>query len=764
MLCAALLLFSPFSADSLKVDVKKPTIRVSPSLFGAFFEEINNAGEGGLYAELLRNRGMVAVTGRFLDGWEYSGSTFDQSAKLSPASSGSFRLTAGRSTPNWVGNRGFWGFPPGRPQLNVRVWAKGDGTLLLSLKGAKATFEVKGDWKEYRSTLTIPGTLTQGLDTAYFTPQKGDIYLGYASVMPSSTWKNHGLRLDLAQQLNAMRPAFLRFPGGCYVEGNDLANCFDWRNTIQPIQKRASTPKTFWGYTSSNGLGYHEYLQLCEDLGAEAMFVANCGMSHTEITPMDQMDRHVGDILDAIEYAIGPVTTSMGQKRAKNGHPKPFGLKYLEIGNENGYDWAFGGPKPYHERFALIAKAVKDKYPGIRVISNVPVPSPTDLVSEHYYNAPAWFWRNKDRYDRYRRRGPKIYVGEYAVTQGNGRGSLVGALAEAAFMTGMEKNSDIVSMASYAPLFENIKNRQWNPNAIVFDKDRCYGTPSYWVQRMFAENRVDTILASSLSATAAEPPPIVGRFGFKTWHTAADFKDVHLSINGKTVYEAAGPAMTDFDQIVGKWSVSDGLLHGEDLGDDHTAVIRGITAGAKDDWVFEFSARANSGREGFMAMAGVTGPRQEVQWNLGGWTNTEHAFQRNGERIGHPVRGRIEHGKWIRVRLEKKAGVVCGYLDGVLVEKLVEEPAPDLACSVGSAKKEIVLKIVNGSDMTRRIALEGLPSGRFPAVVLTAPRLSAENSLAQPLAVAPKATKVSLERHWMDVQPRSLTIVRLPRP
>src|SRR5208337_1314114 len=329
---------------------------------------------------------------------------------------------------------------------------------------------------------------------------RGVLFLDMVSLIPKNTWKGHGLRPDLCQALDGLHPHFMRFPGGCWVEGDDFAHMNHWKNTIGDIDTR--TPLwNIWGYYATHGLGFHEYLQLAEDLGAEPLFCINVGMSHKEFIPLDRMAQWVQDALDAVEYANGPTDSVWGAMRAQAGHPAPFNLKYLEIGNEN-------GGEIYRQRWPLFVKAIHAKYPDIKFVADhwqgsyPSAPSP-DIVDEHFYDSPEWFMRNATHFDKYDRKGPKIFVGEYAVTRNCGLGNLRGALGEAAFMTGLERNSDHVIMASYAPLLVNLNHCAWNPDLINFDSSRWYGLPSYYVQKMFAENRGDVSLPTTVEAPMA---------------------------------------------------------------------------------------------------------------------------------------------------------------------------------------------------------------------------------------------------------------------
>ena len=479
---------------TLTVAVDKPGHAISPLLYGIFFEDINCSADGGIYAELVRNRNFEdsdkpewweAVSHR-TGGVELS---VDSSRPVSAKNPRSLRvkITDSGGGRAGVANNGFWGMATTRgATYRLSLLARGgdgfSGPLLVSLESSngilyaqKTIPTLTPDWRRYRLSLKA-GATDPKARLVISTARPGTFWLDMVSLFPRQTWKNraNGLRPDLAEMLAGLKPGFVRFPGGCWVEGDTMSLAYRWKQTIgDPFERR--TQYNLWQYHATHGLGYHEYLQMCEDLGAEPLFVINCGMSHKEVVPLDRMGEFVQDALDAIEYANGPVTSRWGALRAKNGHRAPFSLKYLEIGNEN------GGPA-YHERYALFYDAIKAKYPQVRLIANewngIPTNRPIGIVDEHYYNTPEFFIANAGKYDKYKRDGAKVYVGEYAVTQNCGKGNLRAALAEAAFMTGMERNSDVVVMASYAPLFANVNHKRWNPDAICFDSSRCYGTPS----------------------------------------------------------------------------------------------------------------------------------------------------------------------------------------------------------------------------------------------------------------------------------------------
>ena len=537
----------------LTVQVDRPGPRISPTLYGIFFEEINLAGDGGLYAELVRNRSFEDAEKP--DHWSLvsSGSmkgemAIDAQQPMSPQNRHSLRLTItpGGEGRLGVANGGYFGIALQKGAayqltLAARAGEGFAGPLAATLEDqggrrvyAQAKIEgVGGPWRTFQATL-VANASDPKARLVIAAAQPGVLWLDMVSLFPKQTWKGraNGLRPDLAEMLTGLRPSFMRFPGGCWVEGDYLRFAQRWKTTIGELSERRSL-WNLWQYSSTNGLGFHEYLQLCEDLKAEPLFVINCGMSHKEVVPMKQMTEWVQDALDAIEYANGPVESRFGALRAKAGHPAPFHLKYMEIGNEN------GGPA-YQERFPLFYNAIKTRYPQMTLIADEPTTRRRpDVVDEHYYSSPSFFIANAHKYDTYDRQGPRVYVGEYAVTADCGQGNLRGAVGEAAFMTGMERNADVVTMASYAPLFANMNYKKWNPDLIDFDSSRVYGLPSYYVQKMFSTNRGDVVLPSTVKAApVAGGGPVGGAIGLGTWSTEAEFKDIRVTAADKTLLAA----------------------------------------------------------------------------------------------------------------------------------------------------------------------------------------------------------------------------------
>jgi len=762
------------------VQVDKPGHAVSPLLWGIFFEDINLSADGGLYPELVRNRSFEDSDRP--DNWRLvnapdgnSEMVTDISRPLNPLNRRSLRLQL-NGTAHLI-NEGYWGMNIVEGEhytlkLAARATDGFDGPIdvkLLADGRELADGRITGlteRWAYHTLDLTASGSDPHAMLELTVSGQ-GTLFLDMVSLMPTTTWKDHGLRTDLAEAIEALHPAFLRFPGGCWVEGNDMAHMYHWKETVGDIDVR--TPLyNIWQYHATHGIGYHEYLQLAEDLGAEPVFCINVGMSHQENVPMDLMSQWVQDALDAIEYANGPTNTVWGGLRARNGHPAPFNLKYLEIGNEN------GGPA-YRERWPLFVNAIEAKYPEIQLIANdwaggYPEAPRPDIVDEHYYNTPDWFLRHSGQYDDYDRNGPRVFVGEYAVTRNTGQGNLRGAIGEAAFMTGMERNSDVVIMAAYAPLFCNANHKRWPVNLINFDSSRWFGLPSYYVQKLFAENRGDVILPTTVDAPLEPEPPPTGGIGVGTWNTAAEFKDIKVTApDGSVLFESDLTAGSDGWKELGdgNWSVEDGALR-------QTAELEFVRALAGDrswtDYTVDLKARKLSGREGFLIFFHNVHDEDRIWWNLGGWENTQHAIEWDGTLDGKP--GRIEAGRWYDIRVEVRGERVRCWLDGQLVHDLTHSrpPMKNLSASATRDKStgDIILKVVNSSaDSTEtEIALEGAGglSGTARAVVLTSASPLDENTLDDPTRVSPRgeAVKVSNGRVTHSFPGNSLTVLRIP--
>ena len=528
-------------AVTLNVQADKPGAQINPAMWGVFFEDINFGADGGLYAEMVKNRSFEFPDP--LMGWIKISPSLAQGELLvrddDPFDANNphyVRIVSEGTAPFGLSNEGFRGMGvrkgetynfsaqirniDGSPILRVQLYGS-DGALLDEVK----LENFSSGWQKYTATLS-PNDTDPKARLAIVMDGKGILDLDMVSLFPQHTWKDRpgGLRSDMVQALADLHPGFLRFPGGCIVEGSVLARRYQWKNTIGPIEDRhllidrwnyefqhRPTPD----YFQSFGLGFYEYFQLCEDIGAEPLPILNCGMAcqfnSGELCPMDELQPYIQDALDLIEFANGDTNTTWGAKRAALGHPEPFHLKMLGVGNEQ---W---GPQ-YIERYTAFAQALKAKYPDIQLISAAgPQPADerfhfawsklrelhADIIDEHCYARPEWFFANTHRYDNYDRNGPKVFMGEYAaqsdkVVSVKNRNTVGCALAEAAYMTGLERNADVVRMASYAPLFANTEAWQWTPDLIWVNSLNLYETPDYYVQQLFCLNRGDEVLSAQL--------------------------------------------------------------------------------------------------------------------------------------------------------------------------------------------------------------------------------------------------------------------------
>ncbi len=529
----------------LEVDASKSVAKVQPTMYGVFFEDINFAADGGLYAELVKNRGFEFTLPKM--GWSEPNSDRH-----------SLNLKSGMGTIMKVGddpaNRNFLRVevndPSGYELINEGfrgMGIKAGDSYDLSLKAAKHEGNISliraqlisndgkviGEtsirptgtaWKTYESVIKANSSESKAHLKITF-EGRGSIDLDMISLFPQDTWmgRKKGLRKDLVQLLYDLKPGFLRFPGGCIVEGRTLARRYQWKKTVGPIEERellVNRWNTEFGhrltpdYYQSFGLGFFEYFQLSEDMGAEPMPILGCGMACQfntgELVPLDELGPYVQDALDLIEFANGDVTTAWGKLRSDMGHPEPFNMKYIGIGNEQ---W---GPE-YIKRYKVFEKAIKEKYPNIVIISGSgPFPDGehfeygmaelkklgAEIVDEHYYRPPEWFRENATRYDSYDRNGPKIFAGEYAaqsvaIASPNNKNNWNCALSEAAYMTGLERNADIIVMTSYAPLMAHAEGWQWTPDMIWFNNLESYGTANYYIQKMYSNNAGTDLLRIS---------------------------------------------------------------------------------------------------------------------------------------------------------------------------------------------------------------------------------------------------------------------------
>ena len=529
--------------------------------------------------------------------------------------------------------------------------------------------------------------------------------------MPAETFHGHGLRKDLAEKLEQMHPSFLRFPGGCIVEGFTLETAMFFCNTVGPVWERPSH-WLLWHYRTTNGLGFHEYLQLCEDLKLSALYVCNCGMTCQGRGPYyfneAQMQFAINDTLNALEYALGSSQTHWGSLRAKMGHPEPFSLKYLEIGNEN-------SGTEYEACFNRIREAVLERYPQIIIVSNTRSETiKTDIVDDHYYNMPEFFAENIDIYDDYSRKNPNIFVGEFAVNQ-TYEGQLRAAISEAMFMVGFERNQDVVKLCSYAPLFSHVHYQSWYPNLIMFDNSRSYVIPSYYCFKLFGANRGDMVVSSKESCekiylSMHGLPVINGDCGL-TWKNAV-FNSIPVfptkNLHGKAIQDNDSYVLqeNDADEFTNQ-SIRSQILPGISLGNDVES----------REGSFTVQILAEKGKRIGVGMLcspkpfsyyDRTDPNPKDPWMLFNleplrWIvegNTA-ALYRGGislTQYSEPKQISLRYGEYNEFHYELTKTAVSLYLNGTLIDT-VELPHYQSMCSVTTDTDDsVIIKIVNFSE------------------------------------------------------------------
>ena len=589
----------------MTVDVSKPTAKIQPEMYGIFFEDINFGADGGLYAELVKNRSFEFP--QPFVGWVPFGNVTVQDANPCFDRNPHYVrvVNDGRLLRAGLDNEGYRGIgvkqgeeyrfsvyartPDAKPmKLSIELVDSNAQNLL------KKEIEVSGNnWQKLTAVLKSPFTDAHARLRIVLETQ-GTVDMDHISLFPVNTWKGreNGLRADLAQALYDLNPGVFRFPGGCIIEGNSLETRYQWKNSVGPVENRPLNEnrwnytfkhKAFPDYFQTLGLGYFEYFLLSEDLGAEPLPVISCGLScqyeSNEVVPMDELDPYIQDALDLIEFANGDVNTTWGKVRADMGHPAPFNLKFIGIGNEQ---WG----KEYPERLDPFIKAIRKAYPDMKIVGSSGPNSEgkefdylwpemkrlkADLVDEHFYRPESWFLAQGARYDNYDRKGPKVFAGEYAC-HGKGKkwNHYHAALLEAAFMTGLERNADVVHMATYAPLFAHVEGWQWRPDMIWFDNLNSVRTTSYYVQQLFAQNKGTNVLPLTMNkknVTGAE-----GQNGL--FASAVYDKDKNeLIVKVANTSATAQPISLNFEGLKKQDVLSDGRcikLRSLDLDKDNT--------------------------------------------------------------------------------------------------------------------------------------------------------------------------------------------------
>ena len=792
---------------TINIDADQRGPMISPTHYGIFFEDINHAADGGLYAELIRNRS-------FEDGPEYgkpadmqAWSTYAeapsqlaarliQPTKKSPLLNGAqqnalqLTVNATAEKPVCLVNEGYWGINAVQGRTyRLTFWARGkykgtikatlcskDGSAIYASTAVEAT--LAKNWTKYTATLQADDNDPRA-QFALVLDGKGTIDLDVVSLFPP-TFRNreNGMRPDLANMLLQMHPKFMRFPGGCFVEGQiSPENAFRWERTVGPIEERPGHWNVNWGYRTTDGIGFHEYLQLAEDLGAKPLYVVNVGLWHGGMTPIDSIQPWIDETLAALEYANGDVTTKYGAMRARNGHPAPFNIEYLEIGNENNQPDTSQQSDHYYDRYDKFRQAILEKYPEMQLIGNVAAwgtddpkwysKLPVELLDEHYYRNPAWFSEAFHKYDSYDRKGPKIYVGEYAVTSGFGDlGNLNAALGEAVYMMGMENNSDIVPLNSYAPIFVNENDAKWRPDMIRFNSHQVMGTPSYYVQMLMPANVGTQVVPVSLEnpytevANRKSITPKKSRVGYATWGTQASY--THCDPLPKT-------GQPEF--IYGDWLVNgEGILQQTGHKEATLAMCKHVID--SDHYTVQCRARKDGGAEGFIIVFNYVDEKNYCWVNFGGWGNTQHAIEQvsGGGKMQTVMKpGKVETGRWYDVKLAVAGDSVKVWLgDDLVFDTVLKHDTSKgvfSTATIDETSGELIVKVVNTGEAhtTAQLNLQHFTPACARVIRLASADGMDENSLPQPTNIVPVEQVLSPDGNQLlvDIPAYSLNIVRI---
>ena len=812
---------SPSALATITVQAGGQGKAISPDLFGIFFEDINYAADGGLYAEMIQNRSFEYTnkdnsSWNQLTSWELvtrgggKGRVAVETEESLHTNNPHHAVLNVEQGGTGVGlmNSGFDGVPLKAGEVyNLAVFARRDtntpmpftvslesktGTVLAQTKFA----DVSKDWLKYTATFR-PTVTDADARLVVTTTGTGTLALDMVSLFPQKTFHNrpNGLRADLAQTIADLHPKFVRFPGGCLSHGDGINNIYQWKNTIGPIERRKAQ-RNIWGYHQTTGLGYFEYFQFCEDIGSKPLPVVAAGVScqnsgayqngkwgqGQQSIPLANMDEYIQDVLDLVEYANGPVTSTWGAKRAAAGHPKPFNLQYLGVGNEDHITPEF------ELRFKMIYKAVKAKYPKLTVIGTVgPAPDGSDFddgwkianalnveaVDEHYYQSPEWFLTNLNRYDTYDRKKSKIYLGEYA-SRGN---SLFNALSEAAYMSSLERNGDVVHLSSYAPLLGKVGHTQWNPNLIYFNNTKVAPTVNYYVQQLYGQNAGDRYLPTSVKyvpAPIAQTPAKPVNVFVGTWDTQAQFDDVRVESGGAPVltqsFDAASPNWTGAS---GNWTLVDGVYtqtSGQKPALSQMVALPGVTT--KSNYTVSLRAKKTGGAEGFLIGFGATDAANDYWWNIGGWGNTQNGLEKHRDgtssQLGKRVAGNIETGRWYDIKIVVNGQHIQCYLDGKLAHDVTDDNKSIDTFTMSSVKDDktgdIILKVVNASATAVQSQINMVGGSVKPTATRTVlmgdPK--GNDTFDNPRAIVPATTTIPVsEAFSVEAPPHSLTVIRM---
>lgn len=805
----------------LEIDLGHPGHAIPPGFYGLMTEEINYSYDGGLFAELIRDRtfqdppagnaGLEPQTGVIPPHWSVVGSAHAATNRIDPVHAAlpvNLRLTLSGGT-GGIANDGYWGIPV-KPatKYTATFYARASdgfaGPVTASLctdageetvAGAE-TVPLTGAWKKYTLNFTTPADAPTTANARFVLSAggTGSIDFSFVSLFPP-TYGNvpNGLRPDIMKLLAGMHPAFIRLPGGNYVEGSRFADRFAWKRMIGPADQRPGHMGC-WGYRSSDGFGLPQYLLWCKQLGAEpvlALFAGYTLNGDYAAAGTPEMALYTKEALEEIEYVMGPADSKWGRRRAADGFPEPFALKYVEIGNEDFFDRSGS----YEGRFAEMARAIRAKYPQLKIIATRPVRSfKPDLVDDHLYASAGSMLLQANRYDLNsgnpegrKADGTKVFMGEWATQGGSPTPNLNSALSDAAFVMGLERNSDDVLMECYAPLFANVnpedpargnpRGWQWGTNLIGYDALHAFGSPSYYVLALFGQNKGDFVVPTTFDVPKVvkpEDPNPHGRTGVGMYDTRVEYTDMTVTgPNGRKL--SSGNLINETGKWQfphGRWTVQDGAIRSPGSTPSSWAL-----AGDPSwtNYTVTLRARKLGGSEGFIILWHSADGDNYRWWNLGGWGNTvsrcEVSEGGGREAYGPSTPFTVETGRWYDLKLEVNGRTARGYVDGKLVMEANDAshqpiPAAFASASYIDSTGELVVKVVNTAATPLDVAIDikgARQVGDGRAFVISG-EPAAVNSIAHPANVAPKEepltnTAASFTRTFA---PCSVTLLRFP--
>lgn len=756
-------------------------------LYGIFFEDLNHAADGGLYAEMVQNRSFefCAVDNPSyhpLMAWEKIEKKYSrmqwwiQDSHPYSRRNPHYLVCEIFETGMGAGVRNT-GFTPGmylqkgekyrfsclaatdgRGELPLRIVLENDEGRNLG----QADIVVSNGtvWNHYEAEITAQETTTAG-NLSIYIEAVGRLYLDMVSLFPQKTFmqQRNGLRADIATLLADLKPRFMRFPGGCLVHDGsinveDRDSLYRWKNTIGVLEERPAR-RNNWGYNQTLGLGYYEYFCFCEEIGAKPLPVLPAGYDphHQRKVPFDQLDEWIQEALDLISFANDDASAQWGRIRCELGHPEPFGLEYIGIGNEEVGEGFF-------ERYPYFHKAIKEKYPDIQIIAssgpfaaggeyekgwNCARRNHADLVDEHYYMAPEWFLANHHRYDSFDEKDPRVFLGEYA-SWGN---TWYNALIEASYMTGMERNSEKVGLACYAPLLCNVNYINWKPDMIWFDNHQAYGTANYYVQKLFINHQGDDRIELEMtgiddSVTIQDDPK--GGFGLRTEpDTVVRYSQIMIEdIQNGTIWK---------DSEV--YFVGDNVEQYISADPDARVVTEDILLHTveSDHYIITVKGEMLYGRRGFMLQYGNRDEKNRYQWEIGGWQNMDSALTQD-------IAGRnscltqssftVAADREYELKLEIEGRHLRAYIDGELIHEIHHAPVKIeplyTAASIDRQSGDVIVKLVNVQKrpIDTVLHIEGIEQAKGTAYIMSGFALKDENSFAEPLKVSPREEEIQL--------------------